>query len=437
MSASPVLRALPLLSLLVGCSGGPAAPLVKAPEYAPEGETKCAITRSHSAPLIVEWPSTERAKLESLARGGVVPVSYAGCHMKTLASCRTRAGAKYRYVALTPKHDVLRMRDEGELYANMPIYAASFRGKLERAGGLTVEMTIVGRFESEAAPLSAADLDGDCGEATHVITAITSGAFRFATGASAEVGAGGSAFGVAAGGRSASSREVLAQDGDERSCAASAEGAPAPPFGCGAFLRLEVTPLAKSAAARPAPEATASSPAAPPSAVSPCPKGSHRTEAGCVADVDKTCAAGMHFEDARGCVADATAAGRYQLSGELVVDTKTKLTWHARPDPHGLAWSDAKAFCAGLDVGGRGFRVPTKEELLGLGENLPAGIDRRAFPAVTAHEKTPVEASVVFYWSSTAHPRSDTMAWGVRYAVMGAQAVMQSKSSRHLVRCVK
>lgn len=81
--------------------------------------------------------------------------------------------------------------------------------------------------------------------------------------------------------------------------------------------------------------------------------------------------------------------------------------------------------------------MPTKEELLSIGENLPAGIDRDAFPAVTDKEKDKVSAAVVFYWSSTPHPQSDSMAWAARYAVMGAQAVLQTRSSRHLVRCVR
>ncbi len=387
---------------------------MKTPEYAPEGETKCAISKSHLAPLIVEWPSTERAKLESLARGGLVAVEYSGCRMKTLAACKLKA--KYRYVALTPKHDRLRMRTSDELYAAMPVYAASFEGKLKQAGELSVVMTIVGRFESDQARFDRGDLEGDCAEATHVVTGITSGSFQFAAGADAEVKGGVAFAGAGAGGKSTAARETLAQDGDESACASSSEGATAPPFGCGAFLRLEVTPIAAGARVQ--------SPPPSPSPATPAPSPSPPTPA-----------VARPTENPR--VTEVASSARYSASPEIVVDSKTKLTWQRKPDPSGVAWADAGAFCSGLTTAGGGWRLPTKEELVGLGENLPAGIDRNAFPAITDHERNPVEASVVFYWSSTPHPQVSTMAWGVRFAVMGAQGVLQSRSSRNLVRCVR
>jgi hypothetical protein len=98
---------------------------------------------------------------------------------------------------------------------------------------------------------------------------------------------------------------------------------------------------------------------------------------------------------------------------------------------------DAIAYCTGLALGdAKGFRLPTKEELVGLGENVPAGIDRNAFPATLDKERDSMSA-VVFYWSSTPHPVSESMAWGVRYGTMGAQAVLQSRTSTRNVRCVK
>lgn len=407
--------------VLASCGGSSPAPVsANAPEYTPAGETKCAVTLSHSSPLIVEWPSSERAKLESLARGGVVAVRYEDCHMKTLASCRVRSA--YRYVALTPKHDVLHVRNQDELYASMPVYAASFEGKLKQAGELTVTMTIVGRYEAERPAVSQADLEGDCGEATHIVSAVTSGAFQFAAGGESEARGGASMLGAAAGGKSAQSRETLAQDGDEKACHASAEGASAPPFGCGAFLRLEVEPIGKGAApakARTSPPQA--SPATPPAASSP--------------PVDTACPGGTHFVKGRGCVAEMAPSSRYTVNGPTVTDGTTKLTWLRAPESSGMPWQEAKAFCAGVTEGGGKWRLPTKEELLGLGENLPEGIDRNAFPAASSQEKA--IAATVYYWSSTPHAVSESMAYAVRFGSMGAQATVVTRTAKRWVRCVR
>lgn len=400
-------KAILLLALLPIACGSGAGQSGKPPEYAPEGETKCSVVKSQSAPLIVEWPSTERARLESLTKNGLVAVRYVGCEMQTLPNCRVNA--KYRYVALTPKRDQMRIRTEDELYASMPIHAASFEGKLQQAGELNVSMTIVGRFEAESASFDAGSLEGECREATHVVSAITTGAFRFFAGAGGATEGGVSILGAGAGTKSSRSEETLAEDGNETACGGSNASDSAPPFECGALIRLEVTPIvAGSSAVKPRVSPVVNTPAKP------------------------------HAEPKKVTAPSALPAGsRYSIAGDTVIDSTTKLTWQRTPDNDGMSWENAKAYCSGLTLGNAsGFRLPTKEELLGLGENLPAGIDRNAFPAVVDKERDNMSA-VVFYWSSVPHPVSESMAWGVRYGTMGSQAVLQSRSSSHNVRCVK
>jgi hypothetical protein len=342
--------------------------------------------------------------------------------MKTLAGCKARSS--YRYVALTPKHDTLVVRNQDELYASMPVYAASFEGKLKQAGELTVTMTIVGRYEAERVPMNSDDLDGDCSEATHVISAVTSGAFQFVSGGASEASAGASVLGAGAGGKTQSSRETIAQDGNEKACEASAEGATAPPFGCGAFLRLEVQPIGKgnakkTARATPASSEPASDPAKKPNATG----------------MDTTCPGGMRFIKERGCVAEIAPSSRYAIAGNVVTDSTTKRQWMRAPETTGTTWADATAFCAGISADGGGWRLPKKEELLALGENLPQGIDRNAFPAADSREKD--MSATVYYWSATPHAVSETMAWAVRFGTMGAQGGVRPRSSKNWVRCVK
>ncbi|HSN97758.1 MAG TPA: SUMF1/EgtB/PvdO family nonheme iron enzyme [Candidatus Nanopelagicales bacterium] len=236
------LAALATLTLAASC-GGPnlASQIAKAPEFDPKDQSKCGVTKSQARPLIVEWPSADRAALESQAKRGLVAVRYEGCEMEVLRRCQ--APGKYRYTGITRKRDRVTMRDSDELYASIPAYAAKFEGKLETAGQLNVAMTIVGTYEADGAMLHEDELSGECAGATHVVTALTAGAFEFFAGAEAEASAGVEAMGAAAGGKTKSQHETLNQDGDEAACEKATSKDQEPPEGCGALLRVEVVPL--------------------------------------------------------------------------------------------------------------------------------------------------------------------------------------------------
>lgn len=50
------------LALPIACAGGQAASaLARPPDFAPPGQTKCSVARSQAKPLIIEWPSADRA----------------------------------------------------------------------------------------------------------------------------------------------------------------------------------------------------------------------------------------------------------------------------------------------------------------------------------------------------------------------------------------
>jgi hypothetical protein len=274
-AAAPA-AALALLASEPACSSTPASALAQPPEYAPKGEAKCGVTKSQAEPLIVEWPSAARGKLETQARrGGLVAVRYVGCEMQVLAGCR--APGAYQYAPMTRKRDRLSIRNEDDLYASIPVYAASFEGKLKSAGELNVTMTLVGRFESDRQIVRKDELQGDqCAGATHVITALTAGAFKFFAGADAEAGGGAGALGAGLGARSAAEREILREDGDDAECAKASRGDSEPPEGCGALLRVEVVPLGEAKAAA----ASAGAPSAPAAAPPLAPVPSGLTEGG-------------------------------------------------------------------------------------------------------------------------------------------------------------
>jgi len=189
-------------------------------------------------PLVVDWPSPERLALEAQVAGGTVVVHYAGCKLEVLRQCH--APGAYKFGAATRQEDRVSIHNSDELHAAIPAYAASFEASLKRAGSLDVKMAIVGAWVADMADVHASMLEGDCTGATHVVSALTVGAFEFGTTAGAAASASGGIGGAGAGGRSETMKEVLSRAGDPLACAASRTDMNAPPEGCGAVVRLDL-----------------------------------------------------------------------------------------------------------------------------------------------------------------------------------------------------
>ena len=234
---------------LGACGGAPgtnaASQVLKTPELPTDKQAKCKVAKSQSEPLIVEWPDAARGRLESVSRRGMVAVRYEGCELSVLPRCSVKATKAYDYSPITRKQSKVVIKDADELYASMPVGAVKLEGKLQSAGQLNVQMTIVGRYESSLTNVYRDDLEGDCADATHVIAALTVGSFTFSAGSDAMVGGGASIGGAGAGGKSTAARETIQHDGDEEACNRSTISDKSPPEGCGALLQIEVMPLAK------------------------------------------------------------------------------------------------------------------------------------------------------------------------------------------------
>ena len=108
--------------------------------------SRCGYSNKASKPLVVDWPAAERAALESRAMQGPVAVHWQGCEIEVLTTCN--AAGEYGYSGLNPKQETVRIKNADELYANLPVGAASLEGKLERFGSLEVDMTVIGRKEA-------------------------------------------------------------------------------------------------------------------------------------------------------------------------------------------------------------------------------------------------------------------------------------------------
>jgi hypothetical protein len=236
------------------------------PPSLPDRYAKCSIQKSQSRPLIVEWPSTDRASLESLSKRGLVAVRYTGCEMEVLTRCKVKG--EYKYTPVTLQSERITIDDADELYANIPVGAAKLEGELEKSGQLNVDTSIVGTYDSGES-VARDDLDGDCGRATHVLTSLTVGAFEFYSGAAVSGGGGVVAFGVGAGGKTRSQQTLLSRSGSGDACKSATGSDERPPEGCGALLRVEATPIAAARAKAAPPPEIAPPPETPPPETTP------------------------------------------------------------------------------------------------------------------------------------------------------------------------
>ena len=255
-----------LLILTTGaCGSGNAASLTaRSPEFAPRDQAVSTVAKDLAQPLVVDWPSADRGKLEVGRQRGLVVVRYVGHTMQVLDRCSV--ASSYGYRPVTRKKDRVQMRDADELHAALPLGGFGFEGELRNSGELDIDMTLVGRWVADNSSVKREELEGFCDAATHVVSAVTVGAFTFSSASDARVGGGVTISRAGSGGTSNARRATLTEDGDEHACIAATTTDSRPPEGCGAPIRVEVQSLA----------------AAPKSPT--CQAGSHWDKSQCVSD---------------------------------------------------------------------------------------------------------------------------------------------------------
>lgn len=203
-----------MAGLAVGCGGGSLPHEIAVPRD-PTPLTKCKVAASQSSPLVTEWPASEKARLEGLLAEGGVAVSYSGCEMTLLDACRVEG--RYAFQRTTLSTDTVEIDDQDELYAKLPLGAVSLEGELNRSGRLALRTTVSGqlKFRGDPAKVPAGSA---CSGATHVITALSVGAFKMLSGGSVSAGGGVDVAGAGAGGRVSRAEEVMRQAGNPERC---------------------------------------------------------------------------------------------------------------------------------------------------------------------------------------------------------------------------
>lgn len=227
----------PLASAFSGaCGGGSLKPTLATPAD-PTPLEKCRIAASHESPLVTEWPASEKARLQTVLGSRAVAVSYSGCELRIVDQCSV--SGQYAWHRTTLSTDSVEIRNADELWAKLPLGAASLEGELDRTGRLSVRTTVSGQLQLESVP--ALPSDGSCANVTHVVTAISVGAFQMMSGGAAGGEIGASSIVGGGGARTRREESLVRSSGDAERCRDATDNAPN--MDCGSPIQLFLTPV--------------------------------------------------------------------------------------------------------------------------------------------------------------------------------------------------
>lgn len=230
-----------LLAATVTASIGCGAAAITGPTVPTAAITRCRIGASQSSLLVTEWSGADKANLEAaVVGGGGVAVAFSGCELRLVPACRLRGS--YAWQPTTAATDYLAIENQAQLYAKLPLGALALEGELARAGSLTMSTTVAG--QRRAVDVHAADVlaDPSCHDATHVIDAVSLGAFVLSAGGdeSSQLSADVRLVGTASGQMSTRTR-VVRSAGDSATCSTATAAAPA--GNCASPVQVFLTPV--------------------------------------------------------------------------------------------------------------------------------------------------------------------------------------------------
>ncbi|MBS2014622.1 MAG: hypothetical protein JST00_17170 [Deltaproteobacteria bacterium] len=188
------------------------------------GQNRCN-PKNHERPFVIEWDATDMASFESRAANDVVFVRYQGCDLIVIDSCvddSVRGGfGSYKPVEWTSGSvESIDIANEGELYAKLPLGAASLGGRVQGGEKFHMEYFVSGVRTATRDTIARADLAKrpGCKNATHFVYAYNLGAFALGAQSNVHGQAGGTVGGFGAGGARSSASKADKRGGDLGSC---------------------------------------------------------------------------------------------------------------------------------------------------------------------------------------------------------------------------
>ena len=188
------------------------------------GQGKCN-PKSQDRPFIVEWDATDLSQFESVTNNDIVFVRYEGCELRVIDSCRNDSvkGAlgAYKTVDWTSGSvEKMDISNEGELYAKLPLGAATLGGRVSAGEEFHMEYFVSGVRTATRPAVYRTDVDSvpGCKGATHFVYAYNLGAFALGSKKNIKAEANATVWGFGAGGASKQASAAEKRAGLLESC---------------------------------------------------------------------------------------------------------------------------------------------------------------------------------------------------------------------------
>ena len=188
------------------------------------GQNKCN-PKNHDRPFIIEWDATDMSSFQAHADNDIVFVRYVGCDLQVLDGCRDDsvhgAFGSYKPVQWTSGSvEAINIATEGDLYAKLPLGAATLGGRVESGDTLHMEYYVSGTRSATRDAVYRGELtkNPSCADATHFVYGYNLGAFALGSTSKLKGEVNGSYFGFGAGGSKESTSEAEKKGGVLSSC---------------------------------------------------------------------------------------------------------------------------------------------------------------------------------------------------------------------------
>jgi hypothetical protein len=174
--------------------------------------------KGHERPFVVEWDATDLASFEAKAARDTIFVRYEGCKLVVLDRCSDGEVAGKLGAYGTPQFTSgtvqgFEMKNEGDLYAKLPLGAATLSGRVQAGEALSLKYFVSGVAQNTRDAIYTSDLKSHEGWAYNL------GAFELASLATSSGEAEGSVAGVgAAGGKKSHEEKAVSSGGKLASC---------------------------------------------------------------------------------------------------------------------------------------------------------------------------------------------------------------------------
>ncbi len=238
---------------VVGVGVGCSSPTTRAPRAgnaarlvfdADPQAVRVQMVKQPSAPLTVDWTMQDRKALEArVHQKGAIVVRFDDRALEPLPDCRP-AGS-YVFTGVTHGRELIDARTTAELAANFPLTAVRLGGRFAEAEQMTADLHVVGMANLDRPQIKQSEVqNGPCRGATHVVTEITHGGFRFGSSHDVSAGARVEVMSVGGGGGDVSSLAArLSEDGDVSACKRATWKDSEPPAQCGGVIRIRLVPI--------------------------------------------------------------------------------------------------------------------------------------------------------------------------------------------------